>query len=210
MTLQSKASDWQRAWLSVWLVIHFFILAICLVQNNGASFLIKRIQQLTSAYSIALQQDYGARPLEMQTGLSRSWPHQLQIHQRHATADQWLPFQPVNLPMVQQFDMRWKNFQHMLAVAATEENEELVYVIFHKIARRMIAEGVDIDVVRLVRPATLSFAQDKQYRDGLLPAEALEDTVLYEARVVSLPENEIRLLPVLQRMRRAVSLEKTP
>lgn len=210
MPSNSRVSDWQRSWLSIWVVIHFFIFTICLVHNNGSSFLIRRVYELTAPYSIALQQDYGARSLEMTTGFARSWPHQLQIHKRQTSDAQWQFVQPESLPIMQQLDVRWKNFQHMLAVAASEENEELIYGIFDQIALRCMDEGLDIDGVRLMRTATLSSAQNKLYRNGQLPAEALNDAVLYEARVVSMPDHQLKLLPVLERARRAVSMEETP
>ena len=212
MPFNSKASDWQRSWLSVWLVIHFFILIVCLIHNNGSSFLIRRIYQLTAPYPIALQQDYGARAIEMTTGLERSWPHQLQIHKRQTGADpdQWLLVQPESFPVLSQLDVRWRDFQHMLAVAASEENEELIYGVFNQAALKFRAAGLDIDGVRLVRTATLSIAQNRLYRSGQLPAAALDDAVLYEARVVLLSDNKVKLLPVLERARRAVSMEKAP
>lgn len=210
MTIVSQTNDTRRAWLSVWVVVHFFILAICLIQNNGSSYLVRRLQQLFSPYAVAIGQDYGARPLEMTTDTERSRLHLLQYHLRDAAPDTWNTVEPSDLPFVSKLDPRWRNFQHLLALAATENNEELIYFVFDHIAQRTHAQQMSIDGVRLMRKATLSFAQNELYREGQLPAEDLNDQVLFEVRVIAMTAGQIRLLPVLERTRRAASAEKSP
>lgn len=205
MPESSTISEAKRPWLSLWLVVHFFILIVCLIQNNGSSFLVRRLYQLTGPYSTALMQDYGARPLEMTTGALRSRPHHIQVHKLGAATDQWETVVDGASKVGLVVDRRWRNFEHMLAVAAAENNEELVYIVFHHLSNR--ERG--IDAIRLVRTATLSYAQNEQYSAGRLPADDLKDSVLYEARIVSMPDNQMKLLPVLEKSRRATPSAKT-
>lgn len=199
-------SEAKRSWLSLWLVVHFFVLIVCLVQNNGSSFLVRRLYQLTGPYSTALMQDYGAWPIEMTTGALRSRPHRIQVHKIGAATDQWETVEDSSSQAGLVGDGRWRNFSHMLAVAAAENNEELVYIVFHHLANRRRG----MDAIRLLRTATLSYAQTEQYIAGRLPAEDLNDSVLYEARIVLMPDDHIKLLPVLEKTRRATPLANTP
>ncbi len=91
-------------------------------------------------------QDYGARPLEMTTGALRSRTHRLQVHSLGAADNQWDTIAD-DSAFGLLFDGRWRNVEHMLAVAASENNEELVYVIFDHAAKR----SRDIDAIRLIR-----------------------------------------------------------
>lgn len=206
MPQSPSISEAKRPWLSLWLVVHFFILIVCLVHNNGSSFLVHRLYQLTGPYSTALMQDYGARPIEMTTGTQRSHPHHLQVHRPGAAANQWEPLEEGVSQVGLVIDGRWRNFEHMLAVAAAENNEELVFVVFHHWANRQRG----IDAIRLVRNSTLSYAQNEQYIAGKLPVDDLNDSVLYEARIVSMPDGQIKLLPVLEKSRRATPSANTP
>ena len=199
-----------RSWLSLWLVVHFFVLTICLIHNNGSSQAVRRVQQLTGPYSVGLLQDYGARPLEMTLGSRRSMPHLIQLHLSGTDDQQWETVAPVESPWIQPIDERWRNYQHMLALAADEDNEELINILLEHAAGRAKEASMQVDAVRLVRPAVLSYDQSEQYRDGRLLAKELDDTVLFEARIVSMPDDQIKLLPVLEPTRRAVSREGSP
>ncbi len=207
MDSSPQVSAAARPWLSLWIVIHFFILAICLVQNNGASSLVRRIQQLTSVYSITFAQDYGGRPMEMSTGTDRSQPHIVQVRPSSDGEAVWTDIQPPANPPLAWIDSRWHNFQHMLAIAATENNEELLTIILDHIARHALVRDQSVNAIRLIRPATLSYAQDAMYRQGKLPVDDLKEAVIYEARIVVMPDQQIRLLPVLEQTRRATSVE---
>ncbi len=65
-----RLSESKRAWLSLLIVIHFFVLIVCLLHNRGASFLIRRLHQLTAPISILIHQDYGAKSLELHSDTS--------------------------------------------------------------------------------------------------------------------------------------------
>lgn len=189
--------------------MHFFILTVCLIHNNGSSNLFYRLAKLTAPYSVLISQDYGARPIEMTTGQPRSHSHHLQVHAKEEAEDSWHTLEPPHSPLPLP-DVRWHNAEHLLALAASEENEELIYRIFEQVAQAKsiaVVDGQAIDEIRLVRAATLSFAQNQLYREGNLPEDDLKDTVLYAARIVSMPDGQVKLLPVLERTRRAVSLE---
>lgn len=200
-------NETNRAWLSIWVVVHFFILIVCLIHNSGSSLLINRLNQLFTPYSILLAQDYGAKQFALSSGLPKAFPHKLQCHPIAAGADEWEAIEPEAFPVLASIDQRWSNVQGMLALAAFEDNEELIYVVFDHVARPRAA---NIDAVRLVRSATLSFAQNEMLREGKLPAEDLREVVLYEARVVTMSDSQVKLLPVLEPTRRAASVKGNP
>jgi hypothetical protein len=130
------------------------------------------------------------------------------MHQAGAATDQWKVFQADDA-LTHLIDDRWKNFDHMLGVAAAEGNEELIYIVFEQVVAQWNQHRDPVDAIRLVRPAVLSYMQSQQHREGTLPAAALEEAVLYEARAVAMPGGSVKLLPVLEKTRRASAVESS-
>ncbi|MCC6508636.1 MAG: hypothetical protein IT423_05995, partial [Pirellulaceae bacterium] len=70
----------KRPWISLWLTIHFFIVAFGLVTNIGSSSLQRRLSQVLAPYSMALHQDYGGIPLAMTEGAELDMNHAIEVH----------------------------------------------------------------------------------------------------------------------------------
>ncbi|MCC6512330.1 MAG: hypothetical protein IT423_24745, partial [Pirellulaceae bacterium] len=107
-------------------------------------------------------------------------------------------------------DRRSQNFARMLAVVAEEKNEELVHLIFDHCLLAWRERGQEVDGIRMVRQATLTYLQAVAERAGELPIAASEPQVLFECRVVALDTARVKLLPVLEKTRRAISVETAP
>jgi hypothetical protein len=195
-----------RPWISLWLTIHFFALGVCLAANFVSSELERRILKVLAPYTVGLHQDYGGIPLEMTRGAEIDYPHALQIHHTDEADDAWQNVAPAN-QVLAMLDQRWHAFERWVALAAAEQNEELIYLLLQRcLDSSLRGDEAAVDRVRLVRRATLSYAADRARVAGELPVTDLEDRTLYEARVVELSGGRVKLLPVLESLRTSKSL----
>ena len=201
-----QLADALRPWISLWLTIHFFALAICLAANLVSSELERRILKVLAPYTVGLHQDYGAVPLEMTRGAEIDYAHVFQVHEAGNAPDQWQSIEPPR-HFASSLDHRWRSFEHWVAMAASEPNEDLIYMLFERcLERQFRGSDAKADGVRLLRRATLSYAADQARVAGELPVAELSDRTLFECRVVHLSGDRVKLLPVLESMRTSKSL----
>lgn len=215
-----------RSWISLWLTIHFFALAVCLAANFVSSELERRILNVLAPYVVGLHQDYGAVPLEMTRGAEIDYRHEYQVHEAGRAADRWQTLDPPQHAF-STFDDRWRSFERLTAMAASELNEDLIYLLLEHClagpfgnadspadARTAAPADSDagnsidrkVDGVRLLRRATLSYTADRLRVAGELPVAELGDKNLFECRVVHLSGGRVKLLPVLETLRTAKSV----
>jgi len=196
-----------RPWLHLALIIHFFSLSLFLACNMGASELAARLMRVLSPYMVSVSQDFGGVPLGMTSGTEVDLPHVLEIRAAGSPQSEWQVVEPPR-NLLGQWDNRWHNFVRMLAQASSEQNEDLVFMVFEHCVRAQETRGSGkIDAIRLVRRATLSYASDQAWVIGELPASQLEDSVLHECRVIHLSNGRLKLLPVLETTRTSKSLQ---
>lgn len=193
-----------RPWIHLGLTIHFFALLVCLASNLAPSELQLRLLKLLSPYTVGLHQDYGAVRLEMTRGTDIDFDHQIQF--RKSRDEPWQLLAPTK-SWADWLDRRWPNFVRLMAIAARDQNDELVYALLEHAAKLRIATGSQPQDVRFLRRATLSIASDRASSSGVLSPAELEDNALYECRVIYLDDGRIRLLPVLKSLRTTKAVE---
>lgn len=195
-----------RPWVSLWITIHFFAIGLALVANIGSSDLERRLLRVLSPYLNGLHQDYGNVPLEMTSGTSTDFKHELQVHQSTAAAHVWNNVAPSE-NVLSIVDRRWNGFERLLSSAVEDKSEELIHLIFEQTIAHASGNGVaDIDRIRVARTATLSLERDIALRTGELNESEPEDQSFFECRVVSLSPGRVKLIPILESTRTTKSL----
>lgn len=205
-----------RPWVSLAITIHFFAIVVSLAANLSPSELERRILKVLTPYTVALHQNYQGVPMEMTRGTEIDQACEFEIRRAGPPGEPWQTVQPPRhsgMPL----DLRWRTFERMTGIIATEQNEPLVHLLFEQCVRRAEQSGTElpgpeqsgpaaVESVRLVRRATLSYAADQAYLAGELPQSENQDRTLFECRVVRLDKERIRLIPVLESLRTSKSL----
>lgn len=195
-----------RPWLNLWLTVHFFSLAVCLAANFASSELERRLLKVLAPYTVLLHQAYGGVPLEMTRGLETDFLHEFQVHVVGQASDAWQTVAPKHTG-ISVVDRRWRAFQQRVAFVASAKDDDLSLLLMERsMIQQSVAAGDQLDGIRLVRRASLSYAADRARVAGELPVEQLRDQTLYEYRVVHLQGGRVKLLPVLESTRTSKSL----
>ncbi len=190
----------RRPWLSLWVTIHFFIVTICLLNNAGGSQLLSRLVRAVAPYSIALHQDYGGLPLGMTSGEELDKQCLVEIHLAGDPPQQWHIAQPTTSSLWGTIDRRAANLEHMISIAGADKNEEILGLLFDTALHQSPGQ---VDRIRLRRVAAATFQQASLSSSGELPPGSIQDTTLFECTVIELSGGVKRLLPVLDKVRRA-------
>ncbi len=202
---QGQIDPAYKPWLSLWLTIHLFALIVCLFANHSSGVLTQRLVRLLAPHSVASFQDYGAAPLAMTQALPLDDPHRIEMHRVSDPADAWQPVFAEDSILA--LSKPTTNFQRMLGVAGEEKNEELIHLLFEHCLRSEDKTAKNpIDGLRLVRVATKSLARFNSERQLDPSASLHKRQTIHECRVVTLPGDRPKLIPVLERTRRADTL----
>ena len=197
-----------RAWVNLWLTVHFFALALALLTNYASSDLQRRIQRVLAPYSVGLHQDYGGLPLEMTRGEQASFAHAFQIHTIGNTADDWLYVHPP-LHAMSVFDHRWRTLEHLAALAANDSREDIIALLCEHCLRGQPSTITGrVDAVRFVRRGNVSYVQARRLVEGELSPDDVKARAVFTYRVVEMPGGRLKLLLEAEPTRTAKPLVK--
>lgn len=179
-----------RSLLSLWIVVHFGILAVSLSTLFGMSPLQDRLIQLSSPYLSPTHLRLDSRPLIHSDGQPSDWRHEVQW--REGSAVQW---QTITVPANWLGnDVRLSRFAGSIAAAAAVENTPTASMLAMPLAQQVMASasGTSSDVeIRIIARVPATLQQEMVTTHGGVIDDSVSPPVIERWRAAIIVESEL-------------------
>jgi hypothetical protein len=190
---------WLRVLLSVSLVFHFAVIALCYASNNSQirSNLADTVLQWLQPYTIPLGWYVELAPLPLVSSSETERPMRVEVRSSQGSKS-WTP-----LIDSTKASPSWRRLMTLVGALQSHEDSDGMSLIAHAISAKAISEGTPIDGIRFVASAE---AASNAAATG---TAAAVDQVLFEAKILSAGADDLTLVPILEPTR-SVPVTPTP
>jgi hypothetical protein len=180
---------WLRVLLSVALVFHFAVIALCYASNNSQirSNLADTVLQWLQPYTIPMGWYVELAPLPLVSSSETERPTRVEVRSSQGTKS-WKPLIDSTTA-----SPSWRRLMTLVGALQSHEDSDGMSLIAHAISSKAISEGTPIDGIRFVA------SSDAASNSAASPGNAAAvDQVLFEAKILSAGPDDLTLVPILE------------